>query len=225
MMATRSNYAMVWIARRWRRLMNYRSFSVILIFQKLHSHSHRIIINIIIFNNNAINHASTQLEPSLQQQRNCPTVSLSSNRDQYWLCVSGTLSTRVLHRVGCTNVQSMIASVFYHTDYVHLFVNMVAIHRYGTQLFVRSSSKAVWQSVWIILISYLVCGIGAFHGIETMSKFHDRVWESSKRDTRNSFRCTHWLCDTVNDVFGSGTDDVTSRITSAFSDASFVSSQ
>ena len=55
-----------------------------------------------------------------------------------------------------------------------------------------------------------------------MSKLQDHVWESSKRDTRNSFRCTHWLCDTVNDVFGSGTVDVTSRITSVFSDASFV---
>ena len=192
MLATRTNYAMVWIARRWRRETTNHSVSS----------SFSIISTLIpIVSSSSSTSSSLTTTPPIMPLPNLSRLFSSIEIAQLSLylliainigfAVSGTLSTRDLHRVGHTNVQSMIASVFYHTDYVHLFVNMVAIHRYGTQLFVLSSPKAVWQSVWIILISYLVCGIGAFRGIETMSKLQDHVWESSKRDTRNSFRCTH----------------------------------
>ena len=123
-------------------------------------------------------------------------------------------------RDGITNLPSMLLSMFYHTEPSHIFMNMIALHRYGSELFVHSSSRKCWQSIWIILISYLICGIGAFAGIELISWYHDYQWEQKKTSARIANRCTHWLCDTFNIVAGGGTHDIASYFTNAWSDLS-----
>jgi membrane associated rhomboid family serine protease len=117
-----------------------------------------------------------------------------------------------------TTIPSMLLSIFYHTEPSHLFMNMLALHRYGSDLFIHSSSRKLWQSVWFILISYLLCGMGAFAGIELISWYHDYQWEQKKNKARIANRCTNWLCNTVNDVLGGGTLDIASYVTNAWSD-------
>lgn len=117
-----------------------------------------------------------------------------------------------------STIPSMLLSIFYHTEPPHLFLNMLSLHRYGSELFVHSSSRKCWQSIWVILISYLVCGMGAFAGVELISWYHDYQWERKKSNARIANRCTHWLCNTVNDVLGGGTQDIASYFTNAWSD-------
>lgn len=117
-----------------------------------------------------------------------------------------------------STIPSMILSIFYHTEPPHLFLNMLSLHRYGSELFVHSSSRKCWQSIWVILISYLVCGMGAFAGVEFISWYHDYQWEKKKNTARLANRCTRWLCTTVNDVLGGGTQDIASYVTNAWSD-------
>ena len=97
-------------------------------------------------------------------------------------------------------------------------MNMLALHRYGSDLFVHSSSRKYWQSTWVILISYLICGMGAFGGLELISWFHDYQWEQKKNSARVANLCTHWLCDAFNDVVGGGKHDIASYFTNAWSD-------
>lgn len=126
---------------------------------------------------------------------------------------------RILDRDGLIpTILSMLLSIFYHTEPSHLFMNMFALHRYGSDLFIHSSSRKFWQSVWFIMISYLICGMGAFAGIESISWYHGYQWEQKKNKARIANRCTHWLCNTFNDVLGGGTLDIASYVTNAWSD-------
>ena len=95
-------------------------------------------------------------------------------------------------------------------------MNMIALHRYGSELFVNKSSKQ-WQSSFVVFLSYVVCGIGAFIGIELLSHYHEYQWEQTLKSARDSNKCTHWFCDSLNDVLGS---DVSSIFTNAFADVS-----
>lgn len=96
----------------------------------------------------------------------------------------------------------------------HLFMNMIALHRYGSELFVNSSSRK-WQSVFVIIVSYVACGIGAFWGIELLSYFHEYQWEQKLSKARDASRCTHWLCDSLNGALG---EDVSSYFTNTWAD-------
>lgn len=80
----------------------------------------------------------------------------------------------------------------------------------------RSSSKR-WASVLIIISSYIICGLGAFLGVELLSRYHEYQWEQKVNQARNSSRCTHWLCKSLNDALG---EDISSVFTNAFADLS-----
>jgi len=69
--------------------------------------------------------------------------------------------------------------------------------------------------VFIVLVSYLACGIGAFGGIELLSRYHEYEWEKKINDARYARKCNHWLCDSLNDVWG---EDISSYFTNALAD-------
>lgn len=96
----------------------------------------------------------------------------------------------------------------------HLFMNMIALYRYGSELFVNSSSRK-WQSVFVVVISYVACGIGAFVGIELLSRYHEYQWEQKLNNARYASRCNHWLCKSLNDAWG---EDISSYFTNALAD-------
>ena len=96
----------------------------------------------------------------------------------------------------------------------HLFMNMIALYRYGSELFVNSSSRK-WQSVFVVVISYVACGIGAFVGIELLSRYHEYQWEQKLNNARYASRCNHWLCKSLNDTWG---EDISSYFTNALAD-------
>lgn len=93
-------------------------------------------------------------------------------------------------------------------------MNMIALHRYGSELFVNSSSRR-WQSIFMVMVSYVACGIGAFGGIELLSRYHEYQWEQKLNNARSASRCNHWLCDSLNDVWG---EDISSYFTNALAD-------
>lgn len=93
-------------------------------------------------------------------------------------------------------------------------MNMLALHRYGSELFVNSSSRK-WQSVFVVFVSYVACGIGAFGGVELLSRYHDYQWEQKLNNARFASRCNHWLCDSLNDAWGT---DVSSYFTNVWAD-------
>mmetsp|Transcript_32409 Transcript_32409/g.69970 ORF Transcript_32409/g.69970 Transcript_32409/m.69970 type:complete len:347 (+) Transcript_32409:413-1453(+) len=121
------------------------------------------------------------------------------------------------YRIQDGNFKSMLLSIFYHMDPTHLFLNMIALHRYGSELFVHTSSRK-WQSFHVIVISYLVCGIGAYCGIELLSRYHEYQWEKKVHDARIAQKCTHWLCHSLNEAFGG--EDISSLFTNAIADIS-----
>ncbi|KAL7464188.1 hypothetical protein ACHAXS_004524 [Conticribra weissflogii] len=118
------------------------------------------------------------------------------------------------YRIYDGDISSMILSMFYHIEPGHLFVNMLALHRYGSELFVNTSSKR-WRSFFIVLLSYLVCGIAAFIGIELLSNYHEYQWNRRVHNARFAKRCNHWICDSINDVWG---EDISSYFTNAWAD-------
>ncbi|KAL7541546.1 hypothetical protein ACHAXR_011025 [Thalassiosira sp. AJA248-18] len=124
------------------------------------------------------------------------------------------LNLRRTYRIHDGNLRSMLLSIFYHMEPTHLFMNMIALHRYGSELFVNSSSRR-WHSVFVIIISYVVCGVGAFLGIELLSQYHEYQWEQKLNNARYARRCNHWLCDSLNDVWGG---DVSSYFTNTWAD-------
>eukprot|EP00571_Detonula_confervacea_P013394 CAMPEP_0172302794 /NCGR_PEP_ID=MMETSP1058-20130122/4452_1 /TAXON_ID=83371 /ORGANISM="Detonula confervacea, Strain CCMP 353" /LENGTH=329 /DNA_ID=CAMNT_0013013409 /DNA_START=84 /DNA_END=1070 /DNA_ORIENTATION=+ len=124
------------------------------------------------------------------------------------------LHLRRTYRIHDGNFQSMLLSIFYHMEPTHLFVNMIALHRYGSELFVNSSSRK-WQSVFVVILSYVACGIGAFLGIELLSCFHEYQWEQKLSKARYASRCNHWLCDSLNGALG---EDVSGFFTNAWAD-------
>jgi len=124
------------------------------------------------------------------------------------------LSLKRSYRIHDGNLKSMLLSIFFHMDPTHLFMNMLALNRYGTELFVYTSSSR-WQSTFVIIISYVACGLGAFIGVELLSQYHDYQWESKLRVAREANRCTHWFCNSLNDKLGT---DISSYFTNAWAD-------
>ena len=112
------------------------------------------------------------------------------------------------------NLPSMLLSIIYHMDTTHLLVNMLSINRYGSEIFVHSSSRR-WHSFFLVVVSYIVCGIGAFVGVELLSQYHEYQWEQRIQDARWRNKCNHWLCDSINDAVGR---DVSSLFTNVWSD-------
>ena len=47
-----------------------------------------------------------------------------------------------------------VIPLFYHVDPGHLAINMLALHQYGNEIFVRSTSKR-WRSHYMVVFSYL----------------------------------------------------------------------
>lgn len=126
------------------------------------------------------------------------------------------LGLRQTYRAIDGNVRSMVLSIFYHTDPSHLFVNMMTLYRYGSELFLTTSSMR-WRSMHVIVLSYLICGMGAFVGIELLSRYHVYQWERKVKDAREASRCSHWFCGTVKDYLFGGAD-VASLFTNAWAD-------
>lgn len=124
----------------------------------------------------------------------------------------------LLHRTYCIidgNVQSMLLSIFYHAEPSHLLMNMLALYRYGSELFVNTASSR-WRSVNVIILSYVICGIGAFVGIELLSQYHNYQWEQKINSAKYANRCNHWFCTSLNAAFGG--KDVSSLITNAYAE-------
>ena len=124
------------------------------------------------------------------------------------------LSLKRTYQIHDGNLKSMLLSIFFHMDPTHLFMNMLALNRYGTELFVYTSSYR-WQSTFVIIISYIMCGLGAFLGVELLSQYHNYQWESKLRVARDTAKCTHWFCNSINDKLGT---DVASYFTNAWAD-------
>ncbi|KAL3803185.1 hypothetical protein HJC23_003460 [Cyclotella cryptica] len=124
------------------------------------------------------------------------------------------LSLTNTYRIFDGNIQSMLLSMFYHLEPTHLMMNMLALYRFGNELFVNSSSRK-WRSFAVVFLSYIACGMFAFKGLEMLSKYHEYQWRRKLNDARYASRCTHWLCDSINQVWGI---DVTSYFTDAWSD-------
>eukprot|EP00579_Thalassiosira_antarctica_P002812 CAMPEP_0201875540 /NCGR_PEP_ID=MMETSP0902-20130614/7496_1 /ASSEMBLY_ACC=CAM_ASM_000551 /TAXON_ID=420261 /ORGANISM="Thalassiosira antarctica, Strain CCMP982" /LENGTH=335 /DNA_ID=CAMNT_0048402621 /DNA_START=76 /DNA_END=1084 /DNA_ORIENTATION=+ len=124
------------------------------------------------------------------------------------------LNLQRTYRIHDGNFRSMLLSIFYHMEPTHLFMNMIALYRYGSELFVNSSSRK-WQSVFVVIISYVACGIGAFVGIELLSRYHEYQWEQKLSNARYAGRCNHWLCKSLNDAWG---EDISSYFTNALAD-------
>jgi hypothetical protein len=59
------------------------------------------------------------------------------------------------------------------------------------------------------------CGLLSFKGLEMLSKYHEHQWRTKLSNARYANKCTHWLCDSINQGFGI---DVTSYFTNAWSD-------
>lgn len=69
--------------------------------------------------------------------------------------------------------------------------------------------------MFVVFMSYVVCGIGAFVGIELLSQYHEYQWEQKLNNARYASRCNHWFCDSLNGVMG---EDVASYFTNAWAD-------
>ena len=124
------------------------------------------------------------------------------------------LNLHKTYRINNGNLPSMLLSIFYHIDPTHLLVNMLSLNRYGSEIFVQTPSRR-WHSFFLVVASYMVCGIGAFVGVELLSQYHEYQWENRIRDARWRNRCNHWLCDSVNDAIGR---DFSSIFTNVWSD-------
>ena len=119
------------------------------------------------------------------------------------------------YRINDGDLSSMLLSIIYHMDSTHLLVNMLSLNRYGSEVFVHTSSRR-WSSSFVLLVlSYVVCGIGAFIGVELLSYYHDYQWEKRIQDARLRNRCIHWLCQSINDAVGG---DLSSIFTNVWSD-------
>lgn len=118
------------------------------------------------------------------------------------------------YRINGGNFSKMLLSMIYHMDSTHLLVNMLSLNRYGSEIFVQSSSRR-WHSFFLVVASYAICGIGAFVGIELLSHYHEYQWEQRLEEARWKHRCKHWLCQSINHAVGG---DVLSTFTNLWSD-------
>ena len=118
------------------------------------------------------------------------------------------------YRITDGNLSSMLLSIIYHMDSTHLLVNMLSLNRYGTEIFVYSSSRR-WHSFLFVVLSYVVCGIGAFIGVELLSYYHEYQWDQRIQNARLQNRCSHWLCQSINDAVGG---DLSSIFTNRMAD-------
>jgi hypothetical protein len=92
---------------------------------------------------------------------------------------------------------------------------MLALQRYGSELFINTTSSR-WRSVYVIVLSYVICGIGAFMGVELLSRYHEYQWEQKVNTAKVANQCTHWFCTSLNTAFGG--KDVSSLITNAWAE-------
>ena len=68
--------------------------------------------------------------------------------------LTSQLSLTKTYRIFDGNLQSMLLSMFYHLEPTHLVLNMMALYRFGNELFVNSSSRR-WRSFWTVILSYI----------------------------------------------------------------------
>ena len=108
----------------------------------------------------------------------------------------------------------MLLSIIFHMDSSHLIVNMLSLHRFGSEVFVSSSSKR-WHSFFLLVLSYVICGVGALIGVELLSHYHEYQWEQLIQNARVRHKCYHWLCQSMNDAVGT---DLSSIFTNIWSD-------
>ena len=113
----------------------------------------------------------------------------------------GQINLHKTFRINNGDLSSMLLSIFFHMEPSHLMINMLSLNRYGSEVFVHSSSKR-WHSFFLVVASYIICGIGAFVGVELLSQYHEYQWEQRLQDARWKNRCTHWLCHKLNDAAG-----------------------
>mmetsp|Transcript_906 Transcript_906/g.2113 ORF Transcript_906/g.2113 Transcript_906/m.2113 type:complete len:322 (+) Transcript_906:3142-4107(+) len=125
------------------------------------------------------------------------------------------LSIRNTYSVGDGSLKAMLLSIVYHVDTSHLLVNMLSLYRYGSELFVSTSSKR-WSDTTRVVLCYVLCGLGAFFGVEFLSRYHEAEWHRRVASARRAGRCTHWLCGAINDALGV---DASSLITDLLADA------
>lgn len=125
------------------------------------------------------------------------------------------LNLRRTYRIIDGNVRSMLLSIFYHAEPSHLLMNMLALYKYGSELFINTTSSR-WRSVYIIVLSYIICGIGAFVGVELLSQYHDYQWEQKVNNAKYANKCTHWFCTSLNTAFGG--KDISSLFTNTWAE-------
>ena len=125
------------------------------------------------------------------------------------------LSIRNTYSVRGGSLKAMLLSMFYHVDASHLLVNVLALYRYGSEVFVRTSSKR-WSDTTRVVLCYVLCGLGGFFGVEVMSRYHEAEWHRRVASARRAGRCTHWLCGAINDALGV---DASSLVTDLLADA------
>ena len=123
-------------------------------------------------------------------------------------------SVHKTYRINNGNLTSMLLSIIYHVDSTHLLVNMLSLNRYGSEIFVLSSSKR-WHSFFLVVASYIICGVGAFVGVELLSQYHEYQWEQRLQGARWRNRCNHWMCKSINNAVGG---DLSSIFTNVWSD-------
>jgi hypothetical protein len=109
------------------------------------------------------------------------------------------LDLRWTYHIVDGDLLSMLLSIYYHMESMHLFMNMMDLHWYGSKLCTNVPSR-LWWLVFAVMSLYVLCGIGAFAGIELLSCFHKCQWDWKLVDTRYLSRCTHWVCDVLNDA-------------------------
>eukprot|EP00984_Skeletonema_dohrnii_P038739 scaffold42321_cov161-Skeletonema_dohrnii-CCMP3373.AAC.1 len=107
------------------------------------------------------------------------------------------------YRINDGNLSSMLLSIIYHMDPTHLLVNMLSLNRYGSEVFVHSSSRR-WHSFFLVVASYIICGIGAFVGVELLSQYHEYQWEQRLQDARWNIKLSMFYYRSIHRIGASG---------------------
>jgi len=109
---------------------------------------------------------------------------------------------------------SMVFSMFYHADEAHLIMNMFALLRYGSDVFINTSSSK-WQSPKTIISIYLLSGVSGSCGVLALSHLYQMQWDRRLQASRAAASCTHWLCGGplgLNKLFGQPVADIYTHI-------------
>jgi len=92
------------------------------------------------------------------------------------------------------SMMSMLASMFYHGDILHLTFNMAGLLKYGTKVFVDTRSH-LWKSPFVVLLLYLSAGVCGASGVVGVSYLYESQWRSRLRENRYAVTCNYWLCE------------------------------